>query len=81
MSQGGRDVLDTVPWANLESPMAIRPPNAEPQFVSWTALPAAEPGTPLAEEWETYRQEVGRWLAEGQAGRDALLKRQEILGL
>ncbi len=81
MSDGRRDLLETVEWENLESPIAFRPPNAERQFVPWTALPAAEPGTPLAEEWETYRREVGRWLAEGQAGRYALIKRQEIVGL
>ncbi len=81
MSNEGRDLLETVQWASRESPVAIRPPAVGPQFVPWSALPAAEQGTPLAEEWETYRREVGQWLAEGQAGRYALIKRQEIVGL
>jgi len=38
-------------------------------------LPPAEPGSPYAEEWETYRNEVGRLLAEGCKDRFALIKR------
>ena len=35
----------------------------------------------LGREWNTYRREVGRLLAEGQAGRFALIKAEEVLGV
>ena len=44
-------------------------------------LPPAEPGSRIAEEWETYRREVGRLLAEGNEGRFALIKAGRIVGL
>ncbi len=49
--------------------------------VHYTELPEAKPGEPLAEEWNTYRREVGRWLAEGLEGRHVLIKGEEIIGV
>ena len=46
-----------------------------------TELPAALPGSPIAEDWEIYRREVGRLLAEGQEGRWLLIANREIVGL
>jgi hypothetical protein len=57
------------------------PPSAAPKGVHYTELPEAKPGTPLADEWNTYRQEVGRWLAEGQEGRHVLIKGVEVIGI
>jgi hypothetical protein len=58
------------------------PPSAErPKGVHYTELPEAQPGEALGREWNTYRLEVGRLLAEGQAGRFVLIKGEEILGL
>jgi hypothetical protein len=51
------------------------------QTIPYTELPAAEPDSQLFTEWETYRREVGRLLAEGQEGRFVLIKGDEILGL
>ena len=51
-----------------------------PRTIHYTQLSPAIPGTPLAEEWETYRREVGRLLAEGHEGRHVLIKRTTILG-
>jgi hypothetical protein len=51
------------------------------QAVHHTELPWAQPGEPLAEEWNTYCREVGRLLAEGQEGRHVLIKDHEILGI
>jgi hypothetical protein len=55
-----------------------RPP---PRGVHHTELPEARPGEPLASEWNTYRREVRRLLAEGQEGRHVLIKGEEIVGL
>jgi hypothetical protein len=34
-----------------------------------------------ADEWETYRREVARLLAEGNEGRYVLIKGQQIIGI
>jgi hypothetical protein len=49
--------------------------------VHYTELPEAKPGEPLAEEWNTYRREIGRWLAEGLEGRHVLIKGEEVIGI
>jgi hypothetical protein len=49
--------------------------------IPWAELPPADPDSPLAAEWETYRREVGRLLAEGQEGKFALIKGDEIIGI
>lgn len=46
-----------------------------------THLPQARPDSPLLEEWESYRQEVGRLLAEGKEGQFVLIKGRQIIGL
>jgi hypothetical protein len=51
------------------------------QTIPWTELPPADPNSPLAAEWETYRREVGPLLAEGQEGKFALIKGEEIIGI
>ena len=51
------------------------------QTIHWSELPPAEPGSPCAEEWETFRREVGRLLAEGDEGKFALIKGNEIVGI
>jgi hypothetical protein len=57
------------------------PPRETPRAVPYTELPEAKPGEPLAEEWNVYRREVGRWLAEGLEGRHVLIKGQEVIGI
>ncbi len=57
------------------------PPPSPPPTIHYTELPASKPGEPLAEEWETYRREVGRLLAEGNEGRFILIKGGQIIGI
>jgi len=52
-----------------------------PNMISYCDLPPAQPGEPLAVEWELYRREVGRLLAEGHAGRHILIKDDNIIGI
>src|SRR5260221_5189428 len=49
--------------------------------IHYSKLTAMIPGTPLAEEWETYRHEVHRLLSEGNEGRHVLIKGNEIIGI
>jgi len=57
------------------------PPPRERPTIHYTELPPAKPGEELAEEWETYRREVGRLLAEGNEGRYVVIKGREIVGI
>ncbi|HEY7424975.1 MAG TPA: hypothetical protein VH682_12160 [Gemmataceae bacterium] len=57
------------------------PPPTEPPTIHYTELPPSEPGSAIAEEWETYRREVGRLLAEGNEGRYILIKGRQIIGI
>jgi hypothetical protein len=55
--------------------------DAQPNTIHYTELKPAEPGGPLATEWNRYLREVGRLLAEGNEGRWVLIKGEEILGV
>jgi hypothetical protein len=49
--------------------------------IHYTELPAAPLDEPQGVEWEFYRREVGRLLAEGHEGRWVLIKGEEIIGI
>jgi hypothetical protein len=49
--------------------------------IHYSELPDTEPGSKIAQEWDTYRREVGRLLAEGNEGRWVLIKGDQIVGL
>jgi hypothetical protein len=57
------------------------PPAAETPGIPYTDLPQASPDSPLFLEWDTYRREVGRLLAEGKEGRFVLIKGQQLVGV
>jgi hypothetical protein len=46
-----------------------------------TELPESTLHSPLRQEWNTYRREVGRLLAEGHQGRFVLIKNTTIEGI
>jgi hypothetical protein len=48
--------------------------------IHYTELPPAQPGEPLAAEWNTYLREAPRLLAEGLEGKFVLIKGQEVIG-
>jgi hypothetical protein len=54
---------------------------AELAGIPFTALPADNSNEPLAQEWNVYRREIGRLLAEGHQGRFVLIKGEEIVDL
>jgi hypothetical protein len=49
--------------------------------IHWTELPEDTTGGVLAVEWNTYRREVGRLLAEGHENRWVLIKGEIIIGI
>lgn len=58
-------------------------PTALPErpTVHYTELPEDTSGGPSAREWNFYRREVGRLLAEGQEGKWVLIKEEAIIGV
>ncbi len=52
-----------------------------PQFIHYTELPDEAPDSPLFTEWNLYRREVGRLIAEGHQGKWLLIKGDEIIGI
>ena len=63
------------------NPVPVLPSRERPRGVHYTELPDANPESPLAAEWNTYRREVGRWLAEGLEGRHVLIKGESVIGM
>jgi hypothetical protein len=68
-------------WEPLLIPR-VRYMEAPPeQRLHYTQLPPPPPNDPGATEWNTFRREVGRLLAEGHEGRFALIKGEQIVGI
>jgi hypothetical protein len=65
----------------VQAGQASLPPSPAAETVHFTELPEARPDSPLYREWNTYRREVGRLLAEGSEGRHLLIKGDRIVGL
>jgi hypothetical protein len=69
------------PVLTFAAPQQDSPPVVErPRGVPYTELPEALGGT-LAKEWNTYRREASRLLADGQQGQYVLIKGEEIIGI
>jgi hypothetical protein len=47
--------------------------------IHYTELAPTRPDSPTAQEWEFYRREVGRLLAEGHEGRFVLIKGDSVV--
>jgi hypothetical protein len=57
------------------------PPPPEPPTVAFTELPAAGPHSPLAREWDVYRREAAKLLADGHEGQFVLIKGDSVVGI
>ena len=56
-------------------------PEVKQPTIPYTQLREAKPDDVLCLEWNTYRREVGRWLAEGHEGKWVLIKGKTVVGL
>jgi hypothetical protein len=63
-----------------EVPPCPWPPRDVP-MIPYTALAEAPPDSPIATEWNFYRRQVGRLLAEGNQGKWVLIKGERIVGI
>lgn len=59
----------------------LRDNPSRPAGIPCSELPEDASDEPLAQEWNVYRQEVARLLAEGQEGRCVLIKGKDVIGL
>jgi hypothetical protein len=59
------------------------PPPAVParQTIHYAELPEDSSNSPIAKEWNFYRREVGRLLAQGQEGKWVLITGEEVIGI
>jgi hypothetical protein len=67
--------------AVLNSESAVTPDIKGSYTIHYTQLPDKLPGEPLFYEWNTYRRELPRLLAEGHEGKYVLIKGQAILDI
>jgi hypothetical protein len=84
MTNAEREVWERYLQSERERMLAAppAPPRpVEPQTIHYTELPEDTSGGPLSREWNFYRREVGRMLAEGHEGRWVLIKGEEIVGI
>ncbi len=49
--------------------------------IHYSKLSPAQPESLLGREWETYRREVGRLIADGQEGKWVLIHDEQIIGI
>jgi hypothetical protein len=76
----GRALVETTHRAAVQQ-RQDRPRPVESPTIHYTGLPEAKPDSPLYLEWEVYRREAARLLAEGNAGRHVLIKGAQIIGI
>jgi hypothetical protein len=76
----GRALVESTHRAAVQQHHDFLPP-VEPPTIHYTELPEAKPDSPLYREWEVYRREAARLLAEGNAGRHVLIKGAQIIGI
>src|SRR5262245_30521339 len=57
------------------------PPHVATKRVHYTEFVRSSPGTLYEVEWNYYRGEVGRLLAEGHEGKCVVIRGEQILGL
>jgi hypothetical protein len=52
----------------------------EPHTIHHNELGPSPAGSPISQEWDFYRREAARLLAEGHEGKWVLIKGEEVLG-
>jgi hypothetical protein len=80
-----RELLELVRQRDLEQMLKQPAPPSrqplQPETIHYTELPEDTSGGPTAKEWNFYRREVGRLLAEGHEGKWVLIVGEEIIGM
>jgi hypothetical protein len=80
MTDKGRSLVEAAHRAAIERLAGQPLPEPAQATIHYTELPEAKAGEALGREWNTYRREAGRLLAEGHDGKYVLIKEEMILG-
>jgi len=81
MKEHERDWVEKITRESAER-LRLQPlPPVERPTIHYTELPEDTSNSPIASEWNFYRREVGRLLAEGQEGKWLLIKGERIIGI
>jgi hypothetical protein len=76
------ELIERLHRENTKSPRQGRPSSPRPrQTIHYTELVEDTSDTPAARDWNRYRREVGRLLAQGHEGKWVLIKGGEIVGI
>jgi hypothetical protein len=81
MIDDGRALVEALHREAAEQAQGQPQPPTERPTIHFTELPEARPDDVLYLEWNTYRREVGRLLAEGHEGKFVLIKGESIVSL
>jgi hypothetical protein len=81
MNENGRELVERMHREAIAQGHLQPLPPAERPSIPYTELPPSQPDSPLSQEWNFYRREVGRLLAEGQEGRFVFIKGEQIVGI
>jgi hypothetical protein len=84
MSEADRQIWEQVVQMQREQLLANPPsprPVEPPQTIHYTELPEDTSDGLITKEWNYYRREVGRLLADGKEGKWVLIKGEEIVGI
>jgi hypothetical protein len=77
MNENGNNLKESV-----FEPCRIQPVSSqEPPTIPYTELPPPQVHSQLFQEWNFYRREAGRLLADGQEGRFVLIKGEDLIGI
>jgi len=80
LNENRRDLVDKFDRQVTDRVQVQTMPETECPTIHYTELPA-DTSSPIAAEWNFYRQEAGRLLAEGHEGRWVLIKAERIIGI
>jgi hypothetical protein len=81
MRENGRKLVEQNHRDAIDQGCVEPSPFHEPPTIHYTELPEAQPGSPLCQEWNFYRREVGRLLADGHERRFVLIKGEVLVGI
>ena len=81
MNENRRAWVEQVHCDSIEQCSAAPLPSHELPTIPYTELPDGDADSPIVREWNVYRREVGRLLAEGHENRWVLIKGDEIVGI
>jgi hypothetical protein len=81
MNENGREGAEQI-QRQAGEPHAVPPlTSCQPRTLAYTDLPDGRADSPITNEWNFYRREVGDLLANGHENRWVLIKGQEIIGI